>query len=449
MSRVAIPISYFDPGRDLDGLDPAKRDLVRRRIGVLGPSYRLFYHDPVEFIRGSGTKLYSADGAEYLDAYNNVPSVGHAHPRVAAAVSKQSALLATHTRYLDRALVEYAEDLLGTMPHTLGHVMLTCTGSEANDLALRVAKHCTGGTGVIVTRNAYHGNTTEIAAISPAMMGLSDLAPWVRVVPAPDARLVDDPAALATWMVERVQAAIDELADAGIRFAAFVADSVFASDGVFTDPPGFLAPVREVVKSNGGVYIADEVQPGFGRLGTSMWGFERHSTAELPFLPDIVTMGKPMGNGYPVAATVLTPEVVESFGNDLAYFNTFGGNVVAVAAAQAVLDVVRDEDLMGNALRVGSRLRRHLEEIAARHRRVGQVRGSGLFLALELLTEDGEPDDLLCQNVSNALRRQHILVGTAGIANDALKIRPPLCFSEADADRFAEGLAVVLTQLGV
>jgi 4-aminobutyrate aminotransferase-like enzyme len=443
------PTSYFDPAL-VGSLEPAKRDLVERRLRALGPSYRLFYRDPLELVRGSGTKLFTADGTEYLDAYNNVPSVGHAHPRVVAAVAEQAATLATHTRYLHEGIVRYAEDLLATMPDEIVHVMLTCTGSEAGDLALRIAKHRTGAQGVVVTRNAYHGVSTEVASISPSLVGPDGMAPWARWVPAP--LHVDHEAAgfatLGEWFAAQVGAAIDDLEEAGHGFAAFVADTVFASDGVIADPAGFLVPVRALVARRGGVYLADEVQPGFGRLGDSMWGFQRHGTDEAPFVPDLVTLGKPMGNGYPVAATLMTAEVVEAFGRDMRYFNTFGGNAVAVAAAQATLDVLRDEDLQGSADRVGRRLREQLTQLRAAHPSISEVRGAGLYLAVEFRTEDGEPDEPLSLDVVNGLERRRILVGTTGIHNDALKIRPPLCFSDADADRFVTELDATLTALG-
>jgi len=302
-----------------------------------------------------------------------------------------------------------------------------------------------------VTRNAYHGVTTEIAAISPSLVGLDGLAPWVRVVDAPDAHRVDHVAAgfasLGAWFAAQVQAAIDDLAAHGVRFAAFVADSIFASDGVFSDPAGFLAPVREVVARNGGVYLADEVQPGFGRLGETMWGFQRHGTADAHFVPDVVTIGKPMGNGMPIAATIVTPEVMREFGRDVRYFNTFGGNAVSVAAAQAVLDVVRDEDLQGNADRVGTRLRGLLRDLAARHPVIGDVRGAGLFLGVELEHQDGSPDESLSLAVVNGLRARHVLLGTAGIDNNILKVRPPLVFADADADRLVTELDAVLTEV--
>lgn len=447
--RTVGPSSYFDPA-DLDRLDAATGDLVRRRTDALGPAYRLFYRRPLHIVRGSGTKLYDVDGVEYLDSYNNVPSVGHAHPRVTAAIAEQTAVLSTHTRYLHESIVAYAEDLLSTLPSELGHVMFTCTGSEAGDLALRIAKKHTGGTGVIVTRNAYHGVSTEIASISPSLVGVDALPDWVRWVPAPDPRRVDWSGydSMGEWFAAQVQAAIDDLAAHGVRFAAFVADSIFASDGVLAHPAGFLAPVRAVVASAGGVYLADEVQPGFGRTGDSMWGFERHGAADSPFVPDLMTIGKPMGNGFPVAATVMTPEVVAEFGRDLRYFNTFGGNAVAIAAAQAVLDVVREEGLQDNARVVGGHLQDSLRELATRHASISDVRGAGLFIALELGHDDHAAAEDLTLAVVNGLKEHHVLVGTAGIHNDALKIRPPLCFSAEDADRFVTELDSVLTELG-
>jgi 4-aminobutyrate aminotransferase-like enzyme len=449
------PSSYFDPTTldHLDEVDPETGRLVRRRLDVLGPAYRLFYRQPLQLVRGEGVHLYAADGTEYLDVYNNVPSAGHAHPRVTAAIAAQAAVLNTHTRYLHEGIVRYAEELLATMPEQLGHVMFTCTGSEAGDLALRIIKHHTGGTGVVVTRNAYHGVTTEIAAISPSLVGLDGLAPWVRVVDAPDAYHVDPAAlgfaSLGEWLAAQVQDAIDDLAAHGIRFAAFVADSIFASDGVLPDPAGFLAPVRETVRRAGGVYLADEVQPGFGRTGDALWGFARHGSAAAPFVPDVVTIGKPMGNGMPIAATIVTPEVMREFGRDIRYFNTFGGNAVSIAAAQAVLDIVRDEGLQQNAADVGGYLLGQLRDLAGRHPQVGDVRGAGLFLGVELVVPGTrEPDEDLTLGAVNGLRERRVLIGTAGLHNNVLKVRPPLVFSRADADRFVEALDGTLAELG-
>ncbi len=411
------PTAYFDPAT-VDSLPAATRDLVERRIRVLGPAYRLFYEEPVQFVRGRGTKLYTADGTEYLDAYNNVPSVGHAHPRVAAAIAEQAARLTTHTRYLDRALVDYAEDLVGEFPAPLRNVMFTCTGSEANDLALRIAKAATGGTGIIVTANAYHGVTTEIAAISPSLGGVESLASWVRVVPAPgDGDFAHD-----------VRNALEDFVASGIRPAALIVDTIFASDGVRPFVPGFATAVA-AVRAAGALFIADEVQPGFGRLGTGMWGFARHD-----LVPDLVTLGKPMGNGHPVAAVVARPELVAAFGDHARYFNTFGGSSVSIAAAQATLDVVRDENLVENARVIGDYLLEQLPTIDG----VLEVRGSGLFIGVRVA------DDRVALGAVNALKRRHILLGESGKDNDVLKIRPPLVFDRADSDRLLEGLTGVL-----
>ena len=404
------PTTYFDPARARE-LEPVKRDLVERRERALGTAYRLFYEEPIQFVRGSGTRLWDAEGREYLDCYNNVPSVGHAHPRVVAAIAEQAAALNTHTRYLSEPLVVYAEDILSTMPAEISNIMFTCTGSEANDLALRIAKHATGGEGVIVTTNAYHGVTTEIAAISPSLGGLSSVAPWVRLV---------DPLDLAASM----RAALASLAAAGVKPAALVIDTILASDGVFPDVE--LVDAVTAVRAAGGLFVADEVQPGFGRLGTGLWGFDRYG-----LVPDLVTVGKPMGNGHPVAAVMARPTLIEEFGRSVRYFNTFGGNSVSIAAAQATLDVVRDEGLVENARDVGAYL---LAELA----RFGTVRGVGLFVGVELESEEA------ALRVVNGLRQRGVLLAASGPRNDTLKVRPPLPFSRDDADRLLTELDAVV-----
>jgi 4-aminobutyrate aminotransferase-like enzyme len=422
------PTTYFDPSR-VDKLDPRTADLVRRRAAALGPAYRLFYREPLEFVRGERAHLFDRDGNDYLDAYNNVPSVGHAHPRVVAAIADQAARLNTHTRYLSEATVAYAEQLLSTFPAPLaaGNVMFTCTGSEANDLALRIAKAATGGDGVIVSWNAYHGVTTEIAGISPSLVGVGGLAPWARAVRTPGTE-VD--------LAEAVAATLAELEAFGIRPAALIVDTVFASDGVYPDLAGLAAAVTAVRKA-GGVFIADEVQPGFGRLGHGMWGFSRYGIE-----PDIVTMGKPMGNGHPVAGVVARPELVAAFARDLRYFTTFGGNPVSIAAAQATLDVLNDEALIENARVIGERLADGIRGLGSP--RIGEVRGAGLFLGVDLRGADGHPDEAFTVDAVNALRDRRVLLSTTGTGNSTLKIRPPLVFDEADSDRLLTELAAVL-----
>ncbi len=418
------PSTYFDPARS-GALDARTRDLVDRRARAMGPAYRLFYEHPLELVRGAGTRVWDSDGVEYLDAYNNVPSVGHAHPRVAAAMAEQATKLTTHTRYLAEPTIAYAEDLLGTLPEHLDTVMFTCTGSEANDLALRIARlHGTGEVstsstrepaGIIVTSNAYHGVTAEVAAISPSLGGLESLGPDVAVV---------EPGDLAGG----VTAALAQFASRGIRPAALIIDTILASDGVWPEIPG-LPQAVDAVRAAGGLFIADEVQPGFGRLGHGMWGFTRHGLA-----PDIVTMGKPMGNGQPIAAMIARRELVEQFNRHSRYFNTFGGSSVSIAAAQATLDVLRDEALIENARDVGAWL---LAELRATGLFV-EVRGAGLFIGAQLESEQRTVAAV------NALREHRILLSASGPLNDSLKIRPPLPFSRADGEWLLEGLSAVL-----
>jgi 4-aminobutyrate aminotransferase-like enzyme len=430
---VPGPTTYFDPV-DADELDPRTADLVRRRAAVLGSAYRLFYREPLELVRGLGAHVWDRDGAEYLDVYNNVPSAGHAHPRIVAAIAEQAARLNTHTRYLDEPTIGYAEDLLSTFPRHLANVMFTNSGSEANDLALRIAKAATGGEGVIVTRNAYHGVTTEIAAISPSLGGPGSLARWVRMIDAPSAGID---------LGAQVAAAIASLTEAGIRPAALIVDTIFASDGVFPDAAGLTAAVA-AIRAAGGIFLADEVQPGFGRLGrlnsdASLWGFARHGLE-----PDLVSLGKPMGNGHPIAGVVARRELVDAFASHGRYFTTFGGNAVSIAAAQATLDVVRDEGLPEHAEAVGGRLLAALRELD--DRRIGAVRGAGLFLGVDLIDSAGHPDEPLALDVVNALRDRHILLAVSGPDNHTLKLRPPLVFDDDDATRVVTELAAVLKE---
>lgn len=406
-----------------------RASLLQRRADVLGPAYRLFYRDPVEMVRGEGTKLYDADGVEYLDAYNNVPSVGHCHPRVVAAQSDQARLLNTHTRYLGSAVIDYAERLVATFPSELSNVMFTCTGSESVDLALRIARFGGRGTGVIVTDNAYHGTTAAAAAISPSLGSGQPLGADVRVVPAPRPRDAD----VADRFAADVAAAADDLTRHGHGVAALVTDTIFSSDGVHPGPAGLLAAAVDVVRAAGGLFIADEVQPGFGRTGAGMWGFDRHAVT-----PDLVVMGKPMGNGMPIAATVIRPELLHEFGSQVRYFNTFAGNPVAIAAAGAVLDVIEDEELITNARIVGAELLGGLRTLTADHPAVGEVRGTGLFIGMDLLDEHGQPDAVMADRLVNLYRENHVLVGLAGKGSTAVKIRPPLPFSNTDAELFLD-----------
>jgi 4-aminobutyrate aminotransferase-like enzyme len=424
-------VNGYDGSRAGD-LPPATQELIRRRDRALGGAYRLFYDQPVTFTHGSGVHLFDAEGNAYLDAYNNVPSVGHSHPHVTEAVSRQLATLNTHTRYLTEGVIGYAERLLAT--HDLGspaNAMFTCTGSEAGDLALRIARHHTGGTGVIVTANAYHGVTAALAELSPSLGPNVPLGPHVRVVPAPSAG-VNFTSAVA-W-------AIADLERHGIRLAAFLADSLFSSDGVLPDPAGFLAPVAEIIRAAGGLYIADEVQAGFARTGSHMWGYQRHGLA-----PDIVTMGKPMGNGLPIAGLVGRQDVLDDFGRTARYFNTFGGNPVCVAAASAVLDVLEAEGLPANAAATGAYLRDSLSRLAAGSPVLGNVRGAGLYVGVDVVSPStGGPSGELASAIVNGMRERRVLISATGPQGSVLKIRPPLPFGPEHADQLLIVLSDVL-----
>lgn len=427
-------------------LDQHTKSMIERRIRLLGPAYRLFYNTPVEFVRGKGVKLWDKDGNEFLDAYNNVVSIGHARPEVNEAVAKQMDILCTHTRYLQEGILDFAEDLLATYGSTMsaeGHAMFTCTGSEANDLAMRIAMHHTGKRGIIVTSEAYHGNSYLSAGFSPAMGEFSPLGEFVRTVPAPDSyRIAQDQ--IGDYFAEQVQLQIEDLERHGDGIAAFIVDSLFSSDGIYSQPANMMTKVAEVVRAAGGLFVADEVQCGFGRGGDSLWGYQRYGLD-----PDIVTMGKPMGNGYPVAGIAVRHNVVESFGYDMRYFNTFGGNTVAIAAAQATFDVIREEKLVQNSHNVGAFLKAGLENLACTYDIIGDVRGSGLYYGVELVTDRNSksPDAPNTAKVVNGLRERRVLISTTGPAANVLKIRPPLVFSEENATQLLTELEATLKSL--
>ena len=413
-------------------------DTLARRRELLGTPYRLFYSEPVELVRGDGTWVFDADGERYLDAYNNVPCVGHSHPRVVEALSRQASLLNTHTRYLSKVTLEYAERLLDTLPAELGHVMFTCSGSEANDLALQLARRWTGNAGVIVTSHAYHGTTTATAALSPSLDPTMVAVDQVELVEPPPSATGSSEDVDAFG--RRVAAAVDALAARGARPAALLADSILSSDGLVPAPAGFLAAGAAAVRAAGGLYISDEVQAGFGRTG-QMWGFERHRV-----VPDIVTMGKPMGNGYPLAGLAARADIVDAFGRERRYFNTFAGTPVACAAGLAVLDVLGDERLVERAGVVGAQLLARLRPLAALTA-IRDVRGIGLFVAVETTadadTSTSQPSsshEPTAATVVDRMREQRVLAGVTGPGARVVKIRPPLAFSEAEIEPLARAL---------
>ncbi|MAC82446.1 MAG: aspartate aminotransferase family protein [Rhodobacteraceae bacterium] len=425
--RQILDMNAFRPGAEAQ--DPA----VTRRLGNLGAASVLFYRDPIEMVSAHGAWMESKDGTRYLDFYNNVPSVGHSHPEVVKAVSDQIGRLNTNTRYVVQVVDDYIDALKAKLPEGLENVVMTCSGSEANDLAIRIARAATRAAGVIVTESAYHGNTDLVTQVSPSAWKRGGAPDWLEVIPAPTTRT-------ARSFGESVARAMAALQARGHRVAALLVDSIFSSDGVFADPPGFLEAGAEAVRIAGGLFIADEVQPGFARTGTSFWGFGRHGVT-----PDIVTMGKPMGNGFPMAAMATRPELLAVFCREVGYFNTFGGNPVAAAAGHAVLRVIEAEKLQENAAYVGGRLKSGLLALARTTPMIGEVRGAGLFLGVDIRKADGaKPDPDATTRIINLLRGEGVLIGAAGKYGATLKIRPPLCLSTAEVDHFLRALGRVM-----
>jgi len=426
----------------------ADEELIARRRRVMGSALEpLSYRRPLHLVRGEGAWMEAADGRRYLDAYNNVPVVGHAHPRVVDAIARQAAALNTNTRYLHQAVVELGERLVATLPPELDTVMFVNSGSEANDLAWRLAHAATGADAGVVTDWAYHGVTAAIADLSPSEWRRGDPPSGVETFAAPNTyrgRYADaaDPESVAR---EEIADAVARLAERGRRPAALFIDACFTSDGIFVPRPEVVAAMVGAARDAGALYVADEVQSGHGRTGDGLWGHTAWGVT-----PDVVTLGKPMGNGHPVAAVITRAELVDRLSAQTTFFSTFGGNPVACAAALAVLAVIEDEGLVANATAVGDALRADLASFAARHPVVGDVRGRGLMTGVELIDDhDGrQPSADLAARVKDEMRERGVLIGTSGRHGNVLKIRPPLCIAPDEATVISRRLDEVLTDLG-
>ncbi|WP_243611718.1 aspartate aminotransferase family protein [Shimia aestuarii] len=414
--------------------------MLERRARLLGPQMTTFYREPVHVVRGEGAYLWDKDGRRYLDCYNNVPHVGHCHPRVVEAIATQAATLNTHTRYVHDAILDYGEALTAKFGHGLESLVMVCSGSEANDVALRMAEAMTGKTGIIGTDNTYHGNTAAVSQLNSKKIPVGGYRDHVRQVPAPDnmAPIGGSQEGQAEAFARGVEAAIAELEESGHGVAAMILCPYFANEGFPTLERGFLDRAIEAVRKAGGIIIADEVQPGFGRIGSHWWGHDR-----LGFAPDIVTLGKPMANGHPVAAVVTRPEILGAFQEAFKYFNTFGGNPVSAAAAMAVLQVIEEEALVENARDVGAYTLSLLQEVQARHDVIADVRGAGLFLGAELW-RDGAPATALCAEVVEDMRGRGVLLHSVGRRDNTLKVRPPCVFGRAEAETLAEVMDAAL-----
>jgi 4-aminobutyrate aminotransferase-like enzyme/Ser/Thr protein kinase RdoA (MazF antagonist) len=418
-------------------------DLLARRHRVLGTALEsLSYRHPLHLVRGDGAWMEAADGRRYLDAYNNVPVVGHAHPRVVEAIARQAATLNTNTRYLHEHVVELAERLEASMPEGLDTVLFVNSGSEANDLAWRLATTFSGADAGLATDWSYHGVTAAVADVTASEWPDGERPDGAEVIGAPDTyrgRYADaaDPASVGR---AQVVAAVDRLAERGRRPAALYLDSTFTADGIFVPEPSVVAAIVGAAREAGALFVADEVQSGHGRTG-ELWGFSRWGVT-----PDIVTLGKPMGNGHPVAAVVTRAEIVDRFGARTTFFSTFGGNPVACAAALAVLDVIEDEALMANASTVGDWLRAELAALADGHPAIGDVRGRGLMTGVELVTDRAsrEPAGDFAKRVKDEMAERGVLIGTTGRHGNVLKIRPPLCITREEAGLISATLDQIL-----
>jgi len=438
---------------------PSVESLLAERWELLGANLSLAYREPVHLVRGFGQWLFDADGQRYLDAYNNVPQVGHSHPKVVRAVSEQLALLNTNTRYLHEKVLLYARRLTAKLPEPLSVCYFTASGSEANELALRLARAHTGHRDMVVMAGAYHGHTTALIDLSPykhAGPGGEGTPDWVHVSPVPDTYRGEfrahpsdpfDPSgnsAPGARYAARVAEVIAAARARGRRIAGYLAETLPSVGGQIVLPEGFLPGVYAAVRAAGGLCIADEVQTGFGRTGETFWAFERYGVT-----PDILVLGKPIANGYPMGAVVTTPEVARSFANGMEFFSTFGGSTAACAAALATLEVTEEEGLQANAAAVGRHLLRGLQSLAERHPLIGDVRGAGLFLGVELVRDRAtlEPAGAEAVEVANRMRELGVLLGTDGPHGNVLKIRPPLCFTAADADFLLDRLETALSDV--
>lgn len=399
------------------------KDLLEARRRLLGGNLSIAYQHPLHIVRGSMQYLYDDEGRRYLDAYNNVAHVGHCHPKVVAAGQRQMEILNTNTRYLDDLILEYAEKLTSTLPEPLSVCFFVNSGSEANELAIRLARAHTKAREMIVLEHAYHGNTTTLIDISPYKHdgpGGEGAPAWVHTARLP--ALLDD-----AKDVERI---IEELS---APLCGFIAETMPSVAGQIVLPDGYLNRAYDAVRRAGGVCIADEVQTGYGRIGTHFYAFEKYGV-----VPDVVVLGKPIGNGHPIGAVITTRAIAESFNNGMEFFSTFGGNNVSCAIGLKVLEVVQEENLQARAQKIGDRLLTSLHELHQRHAVIREIRGSGFFLGVELVHEAG--------SVVNQMREHGILLGTEGPHHNVIKIRPPMPFSESDADRLVEKLDEVFSR---
>jgi 4-aminobutyrate aminotransferase-like enzyme len=440
---LGIPAQCFPPA------ERAPEEILAARRAQLGRNLSVSYRKPVKIVRGWRQYLYDHGGRAYLDGVNNVSHVGHGHPRVVRAAQRQMQVLNTNTRYLHDNIITYAERLLSLFPDPLSVVFFVCSGSEANELALRLARTYTGRRDIINLDAAYHGNTQALVDISPykhAGPGGQGAPAWAHTALMPDpyrGRYRGYGADAGAAYAADVKRLVDQGRETGHGVAALIAESVLGCGGQIVLPDNYLAAAYDHVRSAGGVTIADEVQVGFGRVGSHFWGFETQGVA-----PDIVTLGKPIGNGHPLGAVVTTPAIADAFANGMEYFNTFGGNPVSCAVGMAVLDVIEEEGLQAHAADVGTAFLAGLTALQREHALIGDVRGLGLFVGVELVLdrETLEPAGEHASYIANRMRDHGIFISTDGPMHNVLKLKPPMPFSREDADRVVETLDRILCE---
>ena len=420
-------------------------EILDLRSKHLGPSLSIAYDEPLHIVRGAGQYIFDAKGNRYLDCVNNIQHVGHCHPKVVEAAQSQYETLNTNTRYLDETIVKYAKELTATLPDGLDVCFFTNSGSEANDLALRMARECSKSKETILLDGAYHGNLSSLIEISPYKHngpGGNGAPDHVHVIPMPDSfrgkyRGED----CGDRYIDEVITAVNNIQDNDKKVSAFISEALMGCGGQLILPEGFLQKAFELVKKDGGLCIADEIQIGFGRMGSHFWGFESESV-----VPDIVTMGKSMGNGHPLSAVVTTKEIADKFNNGMEYFNSFGGNSVSCAVGQAVLDVIKDESLQDHALKVGDYLLEQLQQLKQHHDIIGDVRGRGLFIGIELnRDEDLTPADTEVHNIINRMKEKGVLLSTDGPDHNVIKIKPPIVFNIENAEELVKKLDETMT----
>ena len=422
----------------------SQQTLILRRKKLLGPDLSLSYENPLHLIRGEDVWLYDTDGRAYLDAYNNVAHVGHCHPDVVTVISRQAGLLNTNTRYLHDAVVDLSEHLTATLPAGLDVCFFVNSGSEANDIAWQMAKAVTGNTGLLVLEDAYHGISEATFAMSTSEYDPAKRPDYVEALESPDSyrgRLRGDAEEIGNGYAQGCDQALSSLAGRGHQPAALIVDTGTSSSGILDLPAGYLPSIAKKIQAAGGLYIADEVQVGLGRSGSHFWGFETHGAQ-----PDIVTIGKPIGNGHPIGIVVTSRKILAKFNSDVPFFSTFGGNPVSAAAGLEVLKVIARQNLQQNADETSVYLKQRIKDLAKRETLIGDVRGSGLLIGIDLVLDRDtrEPADVIANQVYNHMRDNGVLIGIAGPHGNVLKIRPPITFSKSHADQLVTALANAL-----